>query len=90
MYGDKMEKIRFQICEKEMCIRDSHKITESQAKDLMIKTDKKRSSYYNYYSSKRWGDSKSYDLCMNSSKIGYDGVVKMIQDFVEIKKGYKK
>ena len=71
-------------------IPPGHKITESQAKDLMIKTDKKRSSYYNYYSSKRWGDSKSYDLCMNSSKIGYDGVVKMIQDFTEIKKNYKK
>ena len=71
-------------------LMERHKITESQAKDLMIKTDKKRSSYYNYYSSKRWGDSKSYDLCINSSKIGYDGVVKMIQDFVEIKKGYKK
>ena len=71
-------------------LMERHKISESQAKDVMIKTDKKRSSYYNYYSSKRWGDSKSYDLCMNSSKIGYDGVVKMIQDFVEIKKGYKK
>ena len=71
-------------------LMERHKITESQAKDLMIKTDKKRASYYNYYSSKRWGDSKSYDLCINSSKIGYDGVVKMIQDFVEIKKGYKK
>ena len=56
----------------------------------MIKTDKKRASYYNYYSSKRWGDSKSYDLCMNSSKIGYDGVVKMIQEFAKIKGAYKK
>ena len=65
-------------------------ITENKARDIINKTDKQRASYYNYYSSKRWGDSKSYDLCMNSSKIGYDGVVKMIQDFVEIKKGYKK
>ena len=71
-------------------LMERHKISESQAKDVMIKTDKKRASYYNYYSSKRWGDSRSYDLCLNSSKIGYDGVVKMIQDFVEIKKGYKK
>ena len=30
-----------------------------QGRDVMIKTDKKRASYYNYYSSKRWGDSKS-------------------------------
>ena len=88
------------LADKESCViigrcadyalAERHKITESQAKDLMIKTDKKRSSYYNYYSSKRWGDSKSYDLCMNSSKIGYDGVVKMIQEFAKIKGAYKK
>ena len=71
-------------------IATKYDLTDSKAKDSILKTDKKRASYYNYYSSKRWGDSKSYDLCMNSSKIGYDGVVKMIQDFVEIKKGYKK
>ena len=71
-------------------IAAKYDLTDSKAKDSILKTDKKRASYYNYYSSKRWGDSKSYDLCMNSSKIGYDGVVKMIQDFVEIKKGYKK
>ena len=80
------------LADKESCVilMEPHNISESQAKDVMIKAGKKRASYYNYYSSKRWGDSKSYDLCMNSSKIGYDGVVKMIQDFVEIKKGYKK
>ncbi len=51
----------------------------------MIKTDKKRASYYNYYSSKRWGDSKSYDLCINSSKTGADGAIKVIREFARIK-----
>ena len=69
---------------------ERHKTSEYQARDVMLKTDTKRASYYNYYSSKRWGDSKSYDLCMNSSKIGYDGVVKMIQEFAKIKGAYKK
>ena len=31
-----------------------HNITRDKAKDVMIKTDKQRSGYYNYYSSKRW------------------------------------
>ena len=31
-------------------------LTDAKAKDRIIKTDKKRSSYYNYYTSKRWGD----------------------------------
>ncbi len=56
----------------------------------MIKTDKRRSSYYNYYSSKRWGDCKSYDLCINSSAVGYEGAVKIIKAFAETKMEYRK
>ena len=56
----------------------------------MIKTDKKRASYYNYYSSKRWGDTKSYDLCINSSIIGYEGVVELILEYIRIKKEHTK
>ena len=51
----------------------------------MIKTDKRRASYYNYYSSKRWSEAKSYDLCINSSEIGIEGVVKLIKAYLEIK-----
>ncbi|MDO5415718.1 MAG: cytidylate kinase-like family protein [Lachnospiraceae bacterium] len=62
-----------------------HDIDAAKAKDIMVKTDKKRASYYNYYSSKKWGDAKSYDLCINSSAVGPDGAVKMIRAFAEAK-----
>ena len=65
-------------------------MTEAQAKSFMIKTDKKRASYYNYYSSKRWGDSKSYDLCINSSKVGMDGAIRIIKEFADAKQTYLK
>ena len=71
-------------------LMERHQINEAKAKDVMIKTDKKRSSYYNYYSSKRWGDSKSYDLCINSSKVGVDGAIKIIKEFAEAKQAYSK
>lgn len=71
-------------------LMERHQIDEAKAKDLMVKTDKKRASYYNYYSSKRWGDSKSYDLCINSSKVGMDGAIKMIKAFAEAKQAYNK
>ena len=58
--------------------------------DFINKTDKKRANYYNYYSSKRWGDSKSYDLCINSSKTGADGAIKVIREFARIKQEYAK
>lgn len=66
-------------------IAQDQKISKEKARDIMIKTDKRRASYYNYYSSKRWGDSRSYDLCINSSEIGLDGVVKLIKTYLEIK-----
>ena len=71
-------------------LMERHQISEAQARDVMIKTDKKRASYYNYYSSKRWGDSKSYDLCINSSKTGADGAIKVIREFARIKQEYAK
>ena len=55
----------------------------------MIKTDKQRSSYYNYYSNKKWGDPRSYDLCLNSSATGPDGAVDVILNFAKVKQAWK-
>ena len=53
-------------------------LTENKARDLIQKTDKQRASYYNYYTCKKWGDSRSYDLCLNTSKISKEACVDMI------------
>ena len=53
-------------------------LTDAKAKDLIKKTDKRRSSYYNYYSNKKWGDSRNYHLTLDSSVLGIDGCVDMI------------
>ena len=45
-------------------------ITENKARDIINKTDKQRASYYNYYTSKKWGDSKSYNLSLDAGKLG--------------------
>ena len=66
-------------------VLDLYKVTEAKAKDIMVKTDKKRASYYNYYASKRWGEAKGYDLCINSSAVGIEGAVKVIQEFAKLK-----
>ena len=71
-------------------IRRIYCLTDDKAKDLILKTDKKRASYYNYYSSKKWGDAKSYDLSLDSSLLGIDGSVQLIKTFVEIKKQQNK
>lgn len=66
-------------------LKELHQIDDGKAKDLMVKTDKKRSSYYNYYTNKKWGNAKSFDLCINRSAVGVEGAAKIIQEFVNAK-----
>lgn len=67
-------------------IADKYQLTDAAAKDRIHKTDKQRASYYNYYTSKKWADADSYDLCLNSSVLGIYGCVEMIKKMLEIKK----
>lgn len=71
-------------------LMEKHNISESKAKEIMIKTDKGRASYYNYYSSKHWSSARSYDLCINSSAVGYDGAVEIIKEFANKKQEFLK
>ncbi|MBO4807911.1 MAG: cytidylate kinase-like family protein [Lachnospiraceae bacterium] len=57
-------------------------LNEGKARDMMVKKDKQRQSYYNYYSSKKWGRADTYDLCINSSTLGVDGTVDLICQYV--------
>lgn len=57
--------------------------TEQKAREMMIKKDKQRQSYYNYYSSKKWGRSDSYDLSINSGILGEDGTVNLLIQYIE-------
>lgn len=66
-------------------IARKYDLTDAKAKDLIIKTNKKRASYYNYYTDKRWGDADSYDVCLNSSLLGLDGTAEAIIKLVETK-----
>ena len=64
-------------------IMKKYSLTEPKAKDMINKKDKQRQSYYNYYSSKKWGHADSYDICINSSLLGVEGTVKLIIQAVE-------
>lgn len=53
-------------------------IDAKAAAKLIQKTDKKRASYHNYYSDRKWGESCSYDLSISTSQFGIDGAVELI------------
>ena len=60
-------------------------LTPEKARQLILKTDKRRASYYEYYSSQKWGTVESYDFCLDSSVFGIDGTVALIEKLVEMK-----
>ena len=53
-------------------------LSENKAKDQINKEDKARASYYNYYSSKKWGRMESYHLCLDSSRLSVDDAAEVI------------
>ncbi len=61
-----------------------YNINDKKAMQTIQKMDKKRASYYNFYSDKKWGKADSYDLCISSS-VGIDECVSIIKDFVSHK-----
>lgn len=57
--------------------------------DIINKTDKKRASYYKFYTGNLWKDMNNYDLVINTGKVGIDNAVATIIDYVR-KYGYVK
>ena len=62
-------------------VMDRFSLSEKQAKDQIQKEDKARASYYNYYTSSTWGRMDSYDLCIDSSKLGVEKTADQIIAF---------
>lgn len=51
-------------------------------KDEIYKRDKKRATYYNYYTTHRWGDIENYNLSINVDSLGIDGCVDLLEAYV--------
>ncbi len=59
-------------------IAEERGLPRDKARDAVVRGDKKRSSYYNYFSDRKWGSAGNYDLTANSSVFGIDGCVELI------------
>lgn len=64
-------------------IMQKHELSQSAAKDLVVKTDKRRSNYYSYYTGEKWGKIDRYDLAVSTAKLGIDGTAEMIADYLK-------
>ena len=60
-----------------------YELSESQAADLMKKKDRARKMYHNINCDSKWGDSRNYELVINSSKLGVDKSVQMLIQYID-------
>ena len=62
-----------------------HNVKESEALDLINKTDRRRASYYNFYTGNKWGKYDNYHIAINSAVLGIEGTARLIADMARIK-----
>jgi cytidylate kinase len=55
--------------------------------EFIEKNDKKRRSYHDYYATTHWGEASSYDLCVNLSRLGVDGTVELVKQYLAARLG---
>jgi len=58
-------------------------LDEESARKRMLRMNRQRKKYHNRYVNHKWGDSRFYDLIINSSKLGVEGTVTVLEEYVE-------
>ncbi len=54
-------------------------VPEKEAAGYIKKRDKQRREYYNFHTDGRWGEATNYDLCLNTSSLGYETCVSIVE-----------
>ena len=60
-------------------------VDPAKAEETVRKADKQRASYYNYYATATWGDVNNYDLCVDTGKLGIEGTVELIEQYLRLR-----
>ena len=56
--------------------------TDAEADKMRIKKDQERKAYHNSHCKGKWGDSRNYHISINSSKLGIDGTVDLLEKYI--------
>ena len=59
-----------------------YRLSAEEAEHMMARKDWERKSYHNYYCKVKWGDSRNYDLSINSSRLGIDRTVDLLESYI--------
>lgn len=64
-------------------VMEKYQLTETLAEKMAYEKDMKRKKYHNSYCEGKWGDSRNYDISLNSSKLGIEGTKEILIDFID-------
>lgn len=59
--------------------------SEKEVEKQILDIDKHRADYYKYYTGREWENAKHYDLCLNSSKLGFGKCVEIVKSYLDIR-----
>lgn len=60
-------------------------VSRGEAEELLARHDRKRKTYHNHYCKIKWGDSRGYDVSINSSRLGLDGTADMMEEYIKMR-----
>lgn len=63
--------------------KELEKITKKEALKKIEKIDKERSEYYKHFTSQIWGDKNNYDLCIDTSKLGVEETIDLLEQYIK-------
>lgn len=69
----------------ERIMRRQPELSADKARNIALKTDKLRASYYNFYTDSTWGAASTYDLTLDSSRLSIDDIVKIITGYIKLR-----
>ena len=73
---------------KDYCMEQAAKKVSMSSRDLeryIARTDKRRAEYYKYHTGREWTDARNYDLCLDSSKLGFERCVEEIKAYLKVR-----
>ena len=77
--GDKEDRIKR--------VSKRHNISLEEAAVKVARHDKSRKKYHNRHSEIKWGDSRGYDICINSTRLGIDKTAELLEAFIRERTG---
>lgn len=72
----------------ESCIEkvmELNSLSRKDAEKLILTTDKNRAEYYKHYTGREWDNAMNYDLCLDSSELGFEKCVDLVKAYIDIR-----